>query len=108
MFSKIELASIEKDSVQKVAKGAAYLDGIRPGWRDVINLDTLNIASCEQCIIGQLDGAYIKNEEKYFSLPEQAEELGFAIRVPELLKEGYEILTKAWKEEILSSRQKAA
>jgi hypothetical protein len=33
---------------------AALLDQVIPGWVSLINRDTLNIASCERCIVGQL------------------------------------------------------
>ena len=44
------------DSVQ-VARGAAFLDRVRPGWATKINPEYLNIQVCELCIIGQLFGA---------------------------------------------------
>lgn len=37
-----------------VERGAALLDKIRPGWIDTINLDTLNIASGSDCVLGQV------------------------------------------------------
>lgn len=43
---------------ERVARGAAYLDGVRPGWRAEINKDTLNMADALDCIGGQLYGVY--------------------------------------------------
>lgn len=37
-----------------VARGAAKLDEIRPGWHQTINLSTLNMAYASYCIVGQL------------------------------------------------------
>lgn len=37
-----------------VAAGIAYLNVIMPDWYKKINLETLHIASAEDCIVGQL------------------------------------------------------
>jgi hypothetical protein len=39
---------------RKVARAAAELDRIRPGWAGEINVEILNIASECKCILGQL------------------------------------------------------
>jgi len=39
---------------EQIAKGAALLDEKWPGWENVISLDTLDIGSSCDCIIGQL------------------------------------------------------
>lgn len=41
---------------QAVAKGAALLDERNPGWRERINLGTLEIGSVYDCVLGQLYG----------------------------------------------------
>lgn len=43
---------------QRVAKGAQLLDQHRPGWRDSIKPQTLNIDSCRDCVLGQVFGSY--------------------------------------------------
>jgi hypothetical protein len=43
------------ESVQTVvARGAAWLDMVRPGWEGLIVLDTLNIRSPYNCVAGQV------------------------------------------------------
>lgn len=42
---------------ERVAKGAAWLDEVRPGWRDAINLDALDIGSSCDCVCGHVFAA---------------------------------------------------
>jgi hypothetical protein len=42
--------------VKGVSEAAAVLDIEKPGWEKQINLVTLNMASCDHCILGQLYG----------------------------------------------------
>lgn len=39
---------------QRVEAGAAYLDGVLPGWWEKIDLETLNLGSNCRCVLGQL------------------------------------------------------
>lgn len=43
---------------ERVAAGAAWLDGNQPGWVDRIDLERLDIGSCMRCVLGQLYGEY--------------------------------------------------
>ncbi len=40
----------------RVARGAVYLDGVRPGWHDEIDVGTLRLHDPCGCIVGQLMG----------------------------------------------------
>jgi len=42
----------------RVARGAALLDRERPGWAAEIAIDELAMASCNDCILGQIYGRY--------------------------------------------------
>ena len=42
----------------EVRRGMALLDEVCPGWIDMVDLDTLNINSCTDCVLGQLCGDY--------------------------------------------------
>jgi hypothetical protein len=42
----------------RVAQGAAFLDRVRPGWADLINVDTLQMVQCYRCVLGQIYGDY--------------------------------------------------
>lgn len=44
----------------RIARGAALLDEQRPGWRDEIDVETLDLASECDCILGQLHGDYLE------------------------------------------------
>jgi hypothetical protein len=39
---------------ERVARGARWLDGVSPGWRDAIALSTLDIMSNSECVLGQV------------------------------------------------------
>lgn len=42
------------DFRKRIERGAAWLDRVKPGWRDLIDLDTLNLADAESCVLGQV------------------------------------------------------
>lgn len=42
----------------RVARGAALLDGVTPGWWSRIDPVELEIASCTECVLGQVFGNY--------------------------------------------------
>lgn len=43
---------------QRVAKGAAHLDQVRPGWFRQIDVGTLSLCDECRCIVGQLCGDF--------------------------------------------------
>lgn len=47
-----------------VQEGAELLDRMHPDWAKRINLDTLKIESCNDCILGQLYGGYSKGKKE--------------------------------------------
>lgn len=50
-----------------VAKGANFLDIVKPDWRDEIIVDEIEISSLEWCILGQLyDGDYCAGLDDLF------------------------------------------
>lgn len=46
---------------QRVEAGAAWLDEHKPGWWHTINLDTLDIGSSCNCVLGQTYGDYTES-----------------------------------------------
>ena len=46
--------TIERDFTKEVASGAQMLDSIFPSWYRLIDLETLQLSSCEKCVCGQL------------------------------------------------------
>ena len=45
---------------ERVQRGIAFLDRNAPGWRDKIDLATLDLVNCKRCVIGQIFGEYVK------------------------------------------------
>lgn len=39
----------------RVARGAAWLDEVMPGWERKLDLGILDIATCSRCIVGQIE-----------------------------------------------------
>ncbi|MEL6347662.1 MAG: hypothetical protein AAFV53_31430 [Myxococcota bacterium] len=58
---------------EDVDRGALLLDVIRPGWFDVIDIETLNIQYPHLCVIGQLYGEFSSTMDDW-----RYEEDGFA------------------------------
>jgi hypothetical protein len=50
------LTNDEMTVEQRVSLGASFLDEVASGWEGRINLETLRLASPEQCICGQTFG----------------------------------------------------
>lgn len=48
----------------RVARGAAWLDEKYPGWFNVIDLGTLKLSDCHQCILGQVYTQHVPEQEK--------------------------------------------
>lgn len=59
MFYLINPKAIAREYLQPfVQKGAAYLDETQQGWTEKIAVDRLDISCGDQCICGQMFGAY--------------------------------------------------
>ena len=43
---------------ERVTKGHQWLDQNYPGWKEKIDLDTLELSSCLNCVLGQLYGHF--------------------------------------------------
>jgi len=48
---------------QRVQRGAAYLDAIKPGWAHKIDVEELDITCACQCVLGQLYGNFWTDPE---------------------------------------------
>lgn len=65
---------------QRVAQGAVALDKFfGPGWEGRINLQDLDIAYCETCMMGQLDGDYNTSIKRLGISAAQASEMGIYV-----------------------------
>lgn len=88
---------------EKVQNGSNLLDRVRPGWRDEIDLDTLDIGSLDCCVMGQLYGSYTRGLDA-LGLTGKATAHGFSLGMGLIRefpagawKEKYEVLTDEWK-----------
>jgi hypothetical protein len=104
----------------RVRRGAAYLDGADPGWRDRIDPDSLELADGSHCVLGQLHGEFRAGllrtriwdassapSPRLFAAASPAD-LGFhAITTAgeDLAALDYALLNRAWREEI-AARQR--
>lgn len=85
-----------------VARGAALLDEEIPGWREVIQIERLDMGDCWLCVLGQyfgdfIDGCIGLGIEDDSTL---ASHYGFD-RVEGLTEAvAYDALTQAWREEL--------
>ena len=113
----------QSDATARVAKGAALLDEMRPGWAEGILLDHLQMSSVCACVLGQVYGAFYRGMQTALRCPEsdpirrtmeKAAEYGFHTGPLEeydlhpdrdddhaLVVAGYAPLQAAWVREIL-------
>jgi hypothetical protein len=78
---------------EKVRSGVRFLnERLGRGWQKRINLDELDLADCEECILGQLYGSY--HDAPVLWTYGQMAESGFAGGWA--IKGGYPALTEAW------------
>jgi hypothetical protein len=78
---------------ERVEAGAALLDERWQNWHNAIDLDTLNMGSERDCILGQLFGTYWKGKEVLNIMT--GADYGF-----DAVYDGYEefpVLTEAWR-----------
>jgi hypothetical protein len=76
----------------QVNAGIKLLDEQQPGWRDKIDLETLNLGSCSVCVLGQIFGDY---EEGTIELDIEDDPYQYGFNA---LNGGMEQLTQAWKD----------
>lgn len=88
--------------LERVQRGARLLDEKVPEWFNKIDIETLNIASCLKCVLGQLFG--------YFS-DESLNRLGLTLYSHDDIEHGFlsqdgfnKTITLLWIEEIKQRR----
>lgn len=96
----------------RVARGAALLDQMQPGWENDVDLSRLDIGLCNTCIVGQLFGNYNDVvvdafDRRYRGISVQ-HNLGLYSQLPEERTErDYLQLTGAWRAAIIVRLQLA-
>lgn len=43
---------------EQIKRGVALLDEARPGWREYVAVERLDVARADQCVLGQVFGSY--------------------------------------------------
>lgn len=72
---------------ERVVQGAEFLDEFRPGWADEIDVEALDLASSDRCVLGQI----------YGSFRDGLEVLGLSLSVSRVLGLNYEARSnKSW------------
>lgn len=88
-----------KSISERVAAGMRFLDARDPGWLDKVDANTLDVGSCDLCVLGQIYGHY--NLGLYELKVRSEVTLGFASDD----EDEYAELTKSWKRAICSLRE---
>ena len=85
---------------QRVENGVKFLDERLPDWKTKINIEEINIATFDKCILGQIFGNFCLSFEKLNHEFSSLEELGFIVSCSnfEQLPQNTLELNKAWKE----------
>lgn len=109
------LATAAAQVTAHVQAGVAFLDRVRPGWDEHINLGLLNVASSDCCIIGQVTNRELvitQDSDKAFELWARLIQFGrtrgfqATTLLPSLHE--YAMLTAEWRRVITLRRQAAA
>jgi len=85
------MASRSKYS-EVVQAGMAVLDANMPGWECRIDPETLNLASCQLCVLGQVYGEYSAGKREVGI--EDGDNYGFSTRDDSSREYGF--LTRTW------------
>ena len=89
---------------KRATKGAILLDSENPNWCKKINLEDLNLANVEYCVLGQLYGYYSDGQDILFGYDKAktATRYGFytEARYGTYSDRVYGVLQEQWVEEI--------
>lgn len=96
--------TLEQELNENIDRGIEFLDKHFDGWLDKIDINTLNITSCKNCVMGQLIGDYFDTENYIHcdigdtDFEFDGYSLGFSY------EDGWE-LTKLWRQRITELRE---
>jgi hypothetical protein len=84
-----------------IQKTIEILDKKIPKWRRLIDMDTLDMESCLNCVTGQIFGHYNRGLEELGIKDHYADEYGLVLVIDDddsHYEDEYEELTDLWKE----------
>lgn len=101
-----------QEARERVAKGAAHLDVVRPGWFNRIDLGRLDLARPCACIVGQLEGSYFRGlDQVRVKVGDEESDLGFNVincfdrRDHQTeVRQNFKTLQEAWVEVIVARK----
>lgn len=88
-----------------VANGRQFLDEKIPDWRDRINLETLDMGNCYNCVGAQVAGSFLDFCDTFDLEYEKQIHLGFEIGEVARRMGLYNRLTDYWKDQILAQKK---
>jgi hypothetical protein len=96
---------------ERINRGVALLDQVKPDWRDHVNADELDLYDTNACILGQLFDHYLQGLEAVGLHTKCARALptryGFETSGRENFNRAgaysYDELTEAWKKELAAA-----
>ena len=97
---------------KEVAAGAAWLDKVRPGWINKINVKELNSGCGGKCVMGQIfstrDAINICDDAPHFSIEHGffVAPIGFYGRSEKTVAKEYKTLSNQWIKQIKNRRVK--
>tara|TARA_R110000751_G_scaffold30178_2_gene77382 strand:+ start:1592 stop:1936 length:345 start_codon:yes stop_codon:yes gene_type:complete len=111
-ITETTLEEVIADLPANVTAGMGWLDRVMPGWETKVDLDTLNIDSCKDCVLGQLLGNYFGSSDLHEEAHSYDQEFGFCTYSEEYLAKNdifdtdsiMEQLTLTWKRMIEERR----
>lgn len=106
LLTHLDAVQTTEDARMAAAKGAVCLDEKEPAWYRIVNVATLRMNSCAQCVLGQLSAPsqYQDALLQYDLSEEDAVTLGFEL--PESVRRNpakhdmWTVLRSAWIDEI--------
>jgi hypothetical protein len=91
-------------AAERVATGAKFMDEMYPSWTRRIDMESLDLSSCERCVMGQLFGDFHVWRRSTSAGEDQLLSMGFAAESEggpdEDMDAEYRDLTAAWLTEI--------
>jgi hypothetical protein len=102
---------LKSEAQERVARGAAHLDGLMPDWFRKVDVKTLKLYSDRHCLLAQVTtGDYWQGAQHFGLTREMAGACGFNVTLPEetgglncdihALQKEFDLLQACWIEAI--------
>src|SRR5688572_15387979 len=89
---------------EQIQNGIKLLNEKVPNWRNVINLEELDLYSCTNCVLGQVYGGYRSGLHELNLSKKSSEHYGFRVsdvdNIDHSYATDYEQLTQEWLKEL--------